>query len=62
MSETSCPNLNHSHQHATVRHCPICGDVVNARVPLKRDCREQHARRRREQRAYCTDCGEQLMR
>ena len=60
MRATICPNLNHRHQDAPVRHCPNCGEVVNARVPVKRGCEQEHAQRRRNQDAYCIDCGEQL--
>lgn len=57
--ESSCPNLGHENERAVVRHCPICGEVVNARVPAKPECRDEHDRRR-AQATYCCDCGERI--
>jgi predicted RNA-binding Zn-ribbon protein involved in translation (DUF1610 family) len=53
--------MNHRRSDAPVRFCPECGEVVNAKVGIKRCREEEHAKRRREQSRFCVDCGEQLI-
>jgi hypothetical protein len=56
-----CDNMNHVRRDAPVRHCPVCGAVVNARV-VERVCEEtKHGAARRRQTRYCVDCGVQLI-
>ena len=56
-----CDNMNHRRADAHVGHCPQCGGVVNARIRA-RPCNEiQHAAARRQQTAFCVDCGAQLI-
>jgi len=55
-----CQNLNHRRSDAPVRACPMCGEVVNPRVPPKACLEIEHAKRRREMNAYCVDCGVRL--
>jgi len=57
----ACDNLNHRRQHASVRHCPSCGDVVNEQVGAKACGDRQHATARREQSIFCVDCGVRLI-
>ncbi len=59
--QASCPNLNHRRRDAPVRFCPMCGEVVNKDVPIKRCTHEEHARRRCERNRYCLHCGKQLI-
>ena len=56
-----CENLNHRRSDAPVRHCPICGDVVNETLPIRRCPQDDHARMRRERNGFCVHCGEQLI-
>ncbi len=56
-----CPNLNHGRRNAPVRFCPMCGEVVNENIPIKKCTEEEHAKSRRERNKYCLDCGEQLI-
>ena len=56
-----CPNFNHGRPNAPVRNCPMCGEVVNSKIPQKVCGEEKHAKSRRERNAYCVDCGEQLV-
>jgi hypothetical protein len=56
-----CENMNHRRADAPVGHCPQCGGVVNGRIRA-RPCNEpQHAAARRQQNAFCADCGVQLI-
>ncbi len=55
-----CPNDNHGRPIVTVRFCPNCGEIVNGEIPIGTCSEEQHAKRRRTQSAYCTDCGRGL--
>ena len=55
-----CPNLNHGRSDAPVRACPMCGEIVNPRVPPKECSEEEHAKRKRERNAYCVYCGKRL--
>ena len=60
-SFTTCENMNHRRRDAPVSHCPQCGGVVNAGL-LDRPCDgSRHATARREGRAFCVDCGTQLI-
>ena len=56
-----CTNMNHRRSDAPVRFCPDCGEVVNAKVGIKRCREEEHGKRRRGQSRFCVDCGEQLI-
>lgn len=56
-----CPNFNHRRANAPVRFCPMCGEVVNEDIPMRKCNEEDHAKSRRERRKYCVDCGEQLI-
>ena len=56
-----CPNFNHRHANAPVRFCPMCGEVVNEDIPIRKCNAEEHAKRRRERNKYCVYCGEQLI-
>jgi hypothetical protein len=57
---TQCPNFNHRRSDAPVRHCPSCGEVVNAKVTSARCASPRHDARRKEGSAFCVDCGERL--
>jgi hypothetical protein len=60
MPQQLCPNLNHRRATITIRHCPHCGDVLNARIVVQ-PCQEaHHVQQRRRQSMYCVDCGLQL--
>ena len=61
MWREKCPNLNHTRSNVPVRFCPMCGDVVNKNIPIKRCGEEKHAKSRRGRNKYCVDCGEQLI-
>ncbi len=54
-----CPNMNHRRANAPVRHCPDCGDVVNAYITINRCREDDHATMRRKRHTYCVDCGTQ---
>ncbi len=56
-----CPNYNHSRRNVPVRGCPMCGEVVNAGIPIRKCSEEEHARKRRARDKYCVDCGKQLI-
>ena len=60
MKVERCPNYNHGRTNAPVRTCAMCGEVVNAEIPVKHCNEEHHARRRRNQDIFCSDCGERL--
>ncbi len=55
-----CPNFNHGRTNVPVRNCPVCGEVVNSKISQKVCSEGKHAKGRREQNAYCIDCGAQL--
>lgn len=55
-----CKNFNHGRTNVSIRYCPSCGEIVNARVSKKVCKREEHERRRKEKDRYCLDCGMQL--
>ncbi len=56
-----CDNLNHLRPNAPIRHCPQCGGVVNANRPAATCEAAVHAARRKQQAAYCLDCGTELI-
>lgn len=56
-----CPNFNHSRTNAPVRYCPICGEVVNDRIPDKMCVQTEHAKSRRDRNKFCVHCGEQVI-
>ena len=47
MSQQPCPNLNHRRTTITIRYCPHCGDVLNARIAVA-PCREEHHAQQRQ--------------
>ncbi len=57
----ACTNMNHRRSDAPVRFCPMCGEVVNANLAIKRCGEQEHGKRRRDQSQFCVDCGEQLI-
>ena len=57
-----CANDNHSRSNVTVRCCPNCGRIVNARIPAGRCLVERHAAARRVGSSYCAHCGERIAR
>jgi hypothetical protein len=57
-----CENMNHRRSNAPVSHCPQCGGVVNPKLPASHCSEMKHATARRQQSAYCVDCGTQLIR
>ncbi len=61
MQGTRCPNYNHSRSNVPVRFCLMCGEVVNADIPIRKCKEEEHAIRRRERSQYCWECGIQLI-
>jgi len=56
-----CENLNHRRTNAPVRHCPLCGGVVNEGVCAKQCSETRHAAARRQRTVFCVDCGAQLI-
>ena len=56
-----CENMNHRRANAPVSHCPQCGGVVNPKIPPRQCSQAKHATSRRQQAAYCVDCGTQLI-
>ena len=58
---TRCDNLNHLRPNAPIRHCPQCGEPVNANRPQGRCDAATHAARRKQQSNFCIDCGEALI-
>ena len=61
MHRERCPNFNHRKANPPVRHCPVCGEVVNKNIPAKECTQEKHTKKRRERSLYCIDCGLQLI-
>jgi hypothetical protein len=60
MRANNCPNFNHRRSDAPVRGCPMCGEVVNAKLRAMRCGEDEHAVRRRNGDMFCTACGERL--
>ena len=58
---TRCDNLNHLRPSAPIRHCPQCGEIVNAERARAACDAATHAARRKQQSSYCVDCGAQLI-
>jgi hypothetical protein len=58
--EVFCQNLNHRRTTVTVRHCPQCGEVVNADVRKARCEPPDHAARVRDGASFCMHCGLRL--
>lgn len=56
-----CPNLNHRRADAPVRFCASCGVIVNGAVRTSSCPTTRHDVARRNQSAFCVDCGEQLI-
>jgi hypothetical protein len=57
--EIRCQNMNHGRTNAPVRHCPMCGEIVNRAI--RSNCDEaKHAVRRKERNQFCCDCGKKL--
>jgi hypothetical protein len=56
-----CPNLNHQRSNSPVRFCPMCGEVVNGDLPIKRCSDKEHAKLKRDREMFCVQCGEQLI-
>ena len=54
-----CLNFNHGRANAPVPFCPMCGEVVNEKTPLRKCSAEAHATERRKRNKYCMNCGEQ---
>ena len=61
MRPEPCPNLNHRTTNASVCCCANCGAAVNGKIPIKQCSEQVHATRRMQQRKFCVDCGEQLI-
>ena len=59
--ENACENMNHRRRDAPVSHCPQCGGMVNARLPHTPCDAPKHAVAVRQHRAFCVDCGAQLI-
>ena len=59
---SSCRNYNHLRPNAPVRFCPMCGELVNQDIPMRKCNEQEHAIKRRERNTYCMDCGERLVR
>lgn len=56
-----CENMNHRRSNAPVVHCPQCGDVVNATIRAQPCNESRHAVERKQQNAFCVDCGARLI-
>jgi ribosomal protein S27AE len=57
----TCENMNHRRRDAPVSHCPQCGGVVNPNLPHTQCDGAKHAVAVRQHRAFCVDCGAQLI-
>ena len=58
---TPCENMNHRRPNAPVPFCPQCGAVVNDRLPVQHCSEAKHAAARRQQTAFCVDCGSKII-
>jgi ribosomal protein L37AE/L43A len=56
-----CENMNHRRPNAPVPFCPQCGSVVNQHLPAQACSEVKHAASRRQQTAYCVDCGTKII-
>ncbi len=56
-----CPNDNHGRMVVTVRCCPSCGEIVNAKIVARKCLADAHARMRRSRHPFCMDCGAGLL-
>jgi len=56
-----CGNYNHGRANVPVHFFPTCGEVVNDNISAEECSEDKHARKRRDGRMYCVDCGEQLI-
>ena len=56
-----CSNCNHWKSNALVHFCPMCGEVVNEKIPLTKCSQEEHAIKCHKRNKYCVDCGQQLI-
>ncbi len=61
MAKNVCPNLNHGRADPPVRVCPMCGEVVNPKLPVKACSEQKHAKMTFHQDAFCIDCGKRLI-
>ena len=61
LQRNNCSNFNHGRLNAPVRFCPMCGEVVNEDIPIRKCKEKEHAISRREMKKYCVDCGELLI-
>ncbi len=61
MQKDKCLNFNHGRLNVPVRYCPMCGKIVNEKIPSERCSEEEHAKSRRNRNRYCLDCGKQLI-
>jgi len=57
MQQRRCPNDNHGRMVVRVRHCPTCGEIVNAKIAARACPEASHASMRRSRSTYCMDCG-----
>lgn len=55
-----CTNMNHGRNNAPVKHCPSCGDTVNAKAQASRCDSARHAEHLKNRHNYCVDCGKKL--
>jgi hypothetical protein len=56
-----CENMNHRRRDAPVAHCPQCGGVVNSALTPVACNDAKHSVARRQQAAFCVDCGAALL-
>jgi hypothetical protein len=61
MRRNWCLNMNHRRSDAPVRHCPTCGEAVNANILAKKCSDKEHATSRMDRYKYCVHCGLQLV-
>ena len=59
MADIRCPNMNHGRTNAPIRHCPNCGELLNAAI--RKGCDDaKHKILRRDRSIFCHDCGKKL--
>ena len=61
MGRNTCPNFNHRRSNVPVRHCPRCGEIVNANIAARNCTEAAHAESRRSRNKFCVHCGEKLI-